>query len=250
MHEATAHRLRTATVCCGYLCVLEYTYCRMVAGRGILHSEMPSGDGRAHGLQLWVNLPKREKACKPSYQELKAEAVPRVTQDGVTATIIAGTAFGTTSPVRTKTPTMFLDFKMERGSTLTQAIPYAWNAFLYVLSGSVRVGGSSAAAADEGDAPTAGGGERHDDGTLAEAHTTVTLSCGETEDGVFIRAVGRGAHFVLIAGEPIGEPVVQHGTSCASARTRVRALACCRCALVRPIPPPSARCRSVRCDIT
>ena len=64
----------------------------MTAGKGILHSEMPYGDGKeTRGLQLWVNLPAKHKMCEPKYQELKSKDVPKVEKDGVKVAVIAGT---------------------------------------------------------------------------------------------------------------------------------------------------------------
>ncbi|KAI8597471.1 RmlC-like cupin domain-containing protein, partial [Dissophora ornata] len=86
----------------------------MTAGRGIVHSEMPvKSQTRAHGLQLWINLPKEHKMCEPQYQELLDKEIPRATpEEGVTVKVIAGESHGVTSKVYTRTPTMYLDFKM------------------------------------------------------------------------------------------------------------------------------------------
>ena len=66
----------------------------MTAGRGIVHAEMPAGDGENVGLQLWINLSRENKMVEPQYQELLAEDIPHVSQDGVHVTVIAGTSYG------------------------------------------------------------------------------------------------------------------------------------------------------------
>ena len=66
----------------------------MTAGRGIVHCEMPVGSGVSHGLQLWVNLSRKDKMVEPSYQELKDKDIPKVTKDGVTVKVIAGESLG------------------------------------------------------------------------------------------------------------------------------------------------------------
>ena len=66
----------------------------MTAGRGILHCEMPEGDGVGHGLQLWVNLARSNKMVEPAYQELLDKDIPRTTQKGVTVKVIAGESLG------------------------------------------------------------------------------------------------------------------------------------------------------------
>lgn len=162
----------------------------MTAGRGIVHSEMPGvKDGeRLRGLQLWVNLAAKNKMMAPRYQELPASKVPRVTRDGVTAIVIAGEALGVSSPVQTLTPTHYLHFIMEPNSVLEQKIPSTMNSFLYILEGHAEVGTTN---------------------TRCEAHHTITLT--RDGDGVVVRTGDSRCSFVLLAGEPIGEPVVQHG---------------------------------------
>ena len=66
----------------------------MTAGRGIVHCEMPFGDGVSHGLQLWVNLA-MDKMVEPAYQELLNKDIPRVERDGVKIRVIAGEYMGT-----------------------------------------------------------------------------------------------------------------------------------------------------------
>ncbi|XP_019861449.1 PREDICTED: pirin-like protein [Amphimedon queenslandica] len=94
----------------------------MTAGRGIVHSEMPAGDGDNVGLQLWINLKKKDKMVEPRYQELLNKDIPSVSKDGVHVTVIAGDSLGASSPVRTLTPTVYLDFKMDKGSHLSQPV--------------------------------------------------------------------------------------------------------------------------------
>lgn len=66
----------------------------MTAGRGVLHAEMPVSEEPVVGLQLWVNLPRREKLSEPSYQELKGSEIPKCSQGGVTVAVISGEALG------------------------------------------------------------------------------------------------------------------------------------------------------------
>ena len=65
----------------------------MTAGRGIVHSELP-GEDLAHGMQLWVNLPKQYKMIEPAYQELLHKDIPRASEGGVTVKVIAGESMG------------------------------------------------------------------------------------------------------------------------------------------------------------
>ncbi len=66
----------------------------MTAGRGIVHCEMPYGDEAGRGLQLWVNLAKKDKMVEPAYQELRDKDIPKASKDGVHVKVIAGEALG------------------------------------------------------------------------------------------------------------------------------------------------------------
>lgn len=92
------------------------------------------------GLQLWVNLKKEYKMVEPRYQELVSKDIPVVSKDGVTVKIISGESMGVKSPVKTYTPTMYLDFKLEPNATFSQPTPNHYNTFLYTLEGDLFVG--------------------------------------------------------------------------------------------------------------
>jgi len=163
----------------------------MTAGRGIVHSEMPvKSNTRAHGLQLWINLPREHKMCEPQYQELLDKEVKRAhPEEGVVIKVIAGESHGVSSQVYTRTPTMYLDIKMDKSKTVVQSIPASYTGFIYTLKGNIFVG---------------------DNEFAGKSHHTLTFS----EDGaetVKITTKDEEAHFVLIAGEPLKEPIVQHG---------------------------------------
>ncbi|PKA57766.1 Pirin-like protein [Apostasia shenzhenica] len=161
----------------------------MTAGRGIVHSEMPVGDGVQKGLQLWINLSSKDKMVEPKYQELQSKDIKKVLKDGVEVRIIAGEAFGVRSPVYTRTPTMFLDFTMKPAAELRQLVPEGWNSFVYVLEGEGVFGDK--------------------DSSPVSSHHTVVLSDG---DGVCVwNKSGEPLRFVLIGGRPLKEAVVQYG---------------------------------------
>nr|XP_015808973.2 pirin isoform X2 [Nothobranchius furzeri] len=162
----------------------------MTAGRGVVHAEMPVSEEPVVGLQLWVNLRKQEKMVEPAYQELKGSEIPKPSQGGITVAVISGEALGAKSKVYTRTPTLYLDFKMQTGAVHVQPVPLGWTAFIYTISGTIHVG------PDQDEKPV-------------EPHHTVVFG-----DGDCVRFENKGSevsHFVLIAGEPINEPVVQHG---------------------------------------
>jgi len=172
----------------------------MTAGRGIVHSEMPAGDGVQKGLQLWINLSSKDKMIEPRYQELQSKDISRADKDGVEVRIIAGEAFGVRSPVYTRTPTMYMDFTMRPGSELHQPIPEGWNAFVYIIDGEGVFG-------RERSAPVG-------------AHHCLVLGPG---DGLSVwNKSGAPLRFALVGGQPLGEPVVQHGPFVMNSRAEIQ----------------------------
>jgi hypothetical protein len=157
----------------------------MTAGKGIIHAEMPITDD-ATGLQLWINLPAKDKMCNAKYQELNAKDVPLVTKEGVKVKVIAGESLGVNAKVHTNSPIYYLDIEVEAGHTFEQPVPENWTCFIYTLEGN----GTFA-------------------GVEVDPHSTVVFS----QDGTLVKAEATTTpiKFVLIAGKPIGEPIVQHG---------------------------------------
>ncbi|KXS12754.1 hypothetical protein M427DRAFT_59277 [Gonapodya prolifera JEL478] len=164
----------------------------MRAGRGILHAEMPAeGTKVNHGLQLWVNLPKRAKMAEPLYQEHTSAELPWADLPNAAGRVkvIAGDAFGVKAKVDTVTPMMYQHFFVEDGKAFDIPILSTFTAFIYVLTGHATFGATK---------------------VRGEAHTTLVL--GSDGDALTVETEpGIKCDFVVIAGEPIGEPIIQHG---------------------------------------
>ncbi|EPS70636.1 hypothetical protein M569_04121, partial [Genlisea aurea] len=163
----------------------------MTAGRGIIHSEMPAGKGTNTGLQLWINLSSNHKMIEPRYQDLRKADIPKAEEGGVQVKVIAGEAMGIHSPVYTKTPAMYLDFTLKPNAEYHQRIPdSSWTAFVYVIEGRGAFGSP--------------------DSPPAEAHHILVLGPGEGLSA-WNRSETQQLRFILVAGQPLNEPVVQHG---------------------------------------
>jgi quercetin 2,3-dioxygenase len=167
----------------------------MTAAAGIIHSEMPTKKvreqgGRAHGFQIWVNLPARLKMMQPRYQELPAARIPRAkTEDGrARVTLIAGEALGVRAAIETQTPIVYQDWALDDGADVTLPLAPDHRALVYVFEGEVVVG--------EGE------GKRVGSGQLA------ILGDG---DAVRFAGAPGGGRLLLLAGVPIGEPVARYG---------------------------------------
>src|SRR6266849_3411282 len=111
----------------------------MTAGRGILHQEMPQGDGqgRMHGFQLWANLPSSLKMTTPRYQDVPARDVPEVTDDdGTRVRVICGSFWGKTGPVEVvAADPHYVDVSVPPGQRKRLAVDTSRHAFAYVFAG-------------------------------------------------------------------------------------------------------------------
>jgi quercetin 2,3-dioxygenase len=171
----------------------------MTAGRGIVHQEMPKGDpdGRMHGFQLWANLPASLKMTAPRYQEMKATDIPTVTEDdGTQARIICGSFWGTRGPIDgIAADPMYLDVSVPPGRHRALPVETTRNAFAYVFAGSGVFGNASEPSSVRTDGEAANRAL-----VLFDRGDEVTVQAGES-----------GIRFLLVSGEPLGEPVAWRG---------------------------------------
>jgi redox-sensitive bicupin YhaK (pirin superfamily) len=155
----------------------------MSAGRGIIHSEMPQQEsGRMRGFQLWINLPAEDKMKPAAYRDLQPGDIPEVPlgKDG-RVRVIAGEYQGVKAPLPpTPTDATYLDVHLPAGATFTHPVPDGYNAFAYVYEGEL-------------------------DGIEPRAAAVFS-----TQGNIDVKTTA-GARFLLLAGRPIGEPVVQYG---------------------------------------
>ena len=157
----------------------------MTAGKGVVHSEMPEQkEGLVRGFQLWLNLPKEKKMIEPSYHDIQANQIPSVTLDDGTVKIISGEFQSIVGPGNPHTGVLYLDIHLDKDAKITVPIEKDWNAFIYVYDGLIE--------ADQ----------------LITKSTLAVLE----NNGVFeSKALVKETRFLLIAGDPIGEPVARGG---------------------------------------
>jgi redox-sensitive bicupin YhaK (pirin superfamily) len=115
----------------------------MTAGRGIVHSERTShrrtGGQRLQGIQLWVALPRADEETPPEFHHHPAATLPELQEVGVRIRVLAGTAYGATSPVHTLSPLFYVDVAMSEESELALPDDYEERA-AYVADGVVSCG--------------------------------------------------------------------------------------------------------------
>jgi redox-sensitive bicupin YhaK (pirin superfamily) len=119
----------------------------MTAGRGIVHSErtpppVRASGGRLFGIQIWVALPQRDEESDPSFAHTPAEALPVIADAGARVRIIAGTAYGARSPVRTSSELFYADAALQPGSRLQAPTEHEERA-VFIADGCASIAGEN-----------------------------------------------------------------------------------------------------------
>ena len=164
----------------------------MTAGRGIIHSEMPQQEeGVMRGFQLWLNLPAAEKMTEAGYRDIQPEEIPEIVFEGGKVKLIAGNMeiegqLHEGSVADRSTQPIYADIHLESGASVTLPVPEGHNAMLYLYEGTASLA----------------------DRALQRSAANIL---GDNGDRFALTAGESGARLLLIAGKPIGEPVVQYG---------------------------------------
>ncbi len=165
----------------------------MTAASGIIHEEFHSREFAQQGgafemVQLWVNLPAKDKMSAPAYQGITADQIPEVELPGHAGTlrVIAGQFGDVTGPARTFTPMNVWDLRLKSGHRVRFDLPDGHTAALFVLQGAVRID------------------ERHDVGSAE-------LAVMERDGSGLAFEVTEDSKLLLLAGAPLEEPIVGHG---------------------------------------
>lgn len=119
----------------------------MTAGRGIVHSERTDQARREngqfmHGIQSWVALPESAERTDPSFHHHPKDSLPEINETGIQMRLIAGTAFGKTSPVETFSPIFYLAAEAKGGATIPLPDEYEERA-IYVVDGEIEIDGTA-----------------------------------------------------------------------------------------------------------
>lgn len=161
----------------------------MTAGRGILHQEMPQPADRMLGVQLWLNLPQKDKMTHPQYRDIRGDMVPLIHVKGGEVRVISGVYDGQEGATRGDYVEMtFLDVKLEPGAVWELPVNTEDTVFLYLVEGNAIVG--------EGES------------ILRENRSALLLTEGEE---VLVEAGKEGVRFLLFAGAPLHEPIAWGG---------------------------------------
>jgi len=152
------------------------------AGSGIIHSEMPANKGTTSGIQLWINLAKREKGINPTYQFFEKEDLPSYSENGLEITDIVGS----NSPVFLNTKIIFQHLKFKKDTQKSIKLLKDTNVIIYIVSGEFQINSQKICAGES---------------------LLITSQKGD-ELGFYAENVG---NVMICSGFPHKEPIFQHG---------------------------------------
>lgn len=161
----------------------------MTAGSGIIHQEMPQARPETLGVQIWINLPKKEKMCIPKYRDFTSDKVPVLNYKDLEVRVIAGEYSGVKGPLEvTRTQVSFFDIKLKAGSEFTTSTPHDFNAYAFLIRGEAVFDQSR------------GFSNRYPVCVLYDAGDMIRIKTEESS-----------ARFLLLTGKKIKEPIAWGG---------------------------------------
>ena len=177
----------------------------MTAGSGVIHTETIHTETRMRLLQLWLNLPKKNRHAAPKLQHLLSEHVPEVKRNGFRVRVYSGSFAGVTSPLENQAPVIIADIEMQHGSTINEKVPIGYSTFIYVLNGNIEAGEYNTVLKKE----QVGWFDRYDE----DGESEVSITAGNT-----------GARVVLYSGQPQGDEIVSKGPFIADTEEEIHRL--------------------------
>ncbi len=190
----------------------------MTAGAGVVHSEMPEENfrksgGRLNGVQLWVNLPKSDKLTAPRYQDTLSADIPvyESSDKSIWVKVIAGQSMGKQAVISTHIPILYLHVILKDGASFSQSIASNQTALAYVISGQGEFGNQTAS---------------NDQLVVFERDENGSGKNSESTNGSDIVSFKAQGHeplsLLLIAGQPINEPIARYGPFVMNNQTEIK----------------------------
>ena len=166
----------------------------MTTGSGLIHSELVTekfkkSGGIIQGLQIWVNLPKKDKQVKPWYQHIKKDDIPVIKESsGVEIKVLVGKVKETKSLVQTYSPVSIFDVQFSNSGQINLEISKNQIAMVYVIDGELQFVEENKIAAK---------------GQM--------IYYDQSADEINLTSISTEGSYLVLAGEPLNEPVVRHG---------------------------------------
>jgi redox-sensitive bicupin YhaK (pirin superfamily) len=162
----------------------------LTAGRGLIHNEYPRDGGVAHTLQLWVNLPAKDKLVQAHHQNLQAASLPKRWERGAELTVFSGSSGSVKASTTNHAPVTMVQIDLDKNISVELDVPAGYNGFVVVLKGDATIG---------------------TDPTAVKAVELAWLTASDDESSVQLRAGDKGAKALLIAGLPLRESIAARG---------------------------------------
>ncbi len=173
------------------------------AGRGIIHSEGPTKEfvakgGNLEGIQLWLNLPAKNKMMTPNYQHVKAEEMPTIENNNISLKIVAGELDGKIGKIATQTPVNVFMVDANDKGTFNVPLPEDHEALVYLLDGELLV----------------------NDAVTLKNGAMQMVSFNKDGEG-FSFTASKGTKALILSGTPISEPISQYGPYVMNTQTEI-----------------------------
>ena len=163
----------------------------MTAGRGVIHNESPDDGEKVHLLQLWVNLPRKDKMTAPRYQNIQGKDVPVRKEEGAIIRVYSGSSGDVMSETLNYVPVTFVEMLVDQGASVSQDLPGDYNGYIYVLEGSGTFGENK---------------------IEAKKGQAMWLGSADEADKSFIQVhANENLRVILFAGPPLKEPIAAQG---------------------------------------
>ena len=175
----------------------------MTAGRGVIHNEAPVGAQNVHTLQLWLNLPAKDKMTAPRFQILKGGERPVRKVRGGEIRVFSGESGGVASATLNHVPVTMVEFRLGPNAEAVQDLPASYNGFLYVLEGAGLFGAERTPAA-------------------ASEIVWMEMPSGAGGSEFAVATEDKPLRALLWAGEPLHEPVVAYGPFVMNTQQQIR----------------------------
>ncbi len=166
----------------------------MTTGSGLIHSELVTekfkkSGGVMQGLQIWVNLPQKNKKVKPWYQHIKKNQIPKVSNNNnIEIKVLVGEVNGIKSKVQTYSPVSIFDIQFSNPDTISFKVDKKQNMMIYVIEGELQFTNLNKIAA-KGD----------------------MIFFDQSSNDISLTSISKNGSYLVLAGEPLHEPVARYG---------------------------------------
>jgi len=178
----------------------------MTTGSGLLHSELVTENfkkngGIMQGLQIWVNLPKKDKKVRPGYQHIHKDKIPTVQleEKNVNIKVLVGEVLGQSSSVNTYSPVSIFDIQFTKPNEFSLSVPCEQIAMVYIIKGELKL---------------------NDTENLATKGQMVYFD--QSADNLLLHSLSQQGSYLVLAGKPLNEPIARYGPLVANTNGEVK----------------------------